>query len=106
MKNKCKTIYTYALVFVSVASLVLSGCNISNSSSTSEISNSETKITDSYTENTSDEGDELAKERKWIDYFSEDVLEEIHKDKIKYTIHADYSTYVLLTPHKHQVFTT
>ena len=91
--NKGKRISTQALVFVSVASLVLSGCNRSNSNATSNISSNETEIADLYSEKTSDETEETDKIRKWMDYVSDDVIEEIHKDKIKYTIHADYSTY-------------
>ena len=62
--------------------------NASDSSGSSSIKQSETtNISLKETENSLNDN----KEFQLSDYYSDDVLEELHKDKIKYSIKSDYS---------------
>ena len=90
MKGKIKKITSFLLLFYFSLFLVISGCNRGNKKNTNT-SLSETSVSVSCSEETSGDAEHLAKERKWEDYYSDEVLEEIHNDKIKYTLYVNYN---------------
>lgn len=92
MISRFKRLYIKLLALTSVLMMVVSGCN-NVTNSTSEISFFEKEVADSYNVDVSDEPEETDKEQKWSDYVSEELYEELHKDKIKYTVHIDYTSY-------------
>ncbi len=91
MNRHFKVVCIYILVFVMSVVFILSGCNRTiEESSETNTTGYETEVSESSSEETIDDTDPLAKEWKWRDFFTDEVMEEIHKDKIKYTIHSKY----------------
>ena len=85
---------TYLLAFVMSAAFILSGCNSTvEESSVINTTDYETEDSESNSEETSCITGNHDKIDKWMDFYSDEVLEEIHKDKIKYTVHADFIDY-------------
>ncbi len=92
MKRHFKVMCTYLLVFVMSVVFILAGCNSTvEESSDTNTTDYETEVTESSYEETTDISDDIAKIDKWMDFYSDEVLNEIHKDKIMYTIHAKYN---------------
>ncbi len=92
MKRHFKVLSTYILAFVMSALFVVSGCNRTiEETSYTDATDNETEVTESSYEETTDISDDIAKIDKWMDFYSDEVLNEIHKDKIMYTIHAKYN---------------
>ena len=82
----------YILAFVMSALFIVSGCNrTTEESSDTDTTDHETVISESSSEKTIENTVYLAKEKKWRDFYSDEVLEEIHKDKIKYTLYVKYN---------------
>ena len=81
---------TYILAFVVAVPFILIGCN-RTTEDTSGTTECETEVSESSSEETRRNTGNHDKIKKWMDFYSDEVLEEIHKDKILYTIHTKYN---------------
>ena len=94
MKLHVKVMCIYILAFIMSALFIVSGCNrTTEESSDTDTTDHETVISESSSEKTIENTVYLAKEKKWRDFYSDEVLEEIHKDKIKYTLYIKYNNH-------------